>query len=594
MSTTPARRGRQPAAQAIFAGLVAVSWWFDHRAPAAEPSTPGPAGQAFVMREVAAGSGLVFRHQAPQLDPRLEGIEAQIAALGAAVSVSDVDGDGLPDVYVTSSRFGAPNALFHNQGQGRFRDVAAAAGVADLNVEGRGASMGSCWADMDNDGDEDLFVYRWGYPALLRNDGALHFTDVTAGSGLERWVNCNAAIWFDADQDGLVDLYVAGYFHQEHDLWNLKSTLIMHDDFEFATNGGDNWFFRNLGGGRFLESTAAAGLTSTRWTMGAAAADFDDDGWIDLYTANDYGAEEFYRNRGDGSFELVDAGLGDDSKSGMCVALGEIQNEGRLAVYVTNISERAYLFQGNNLRLNYLDDGSGFLNIAEGPIADCGWAWGSQFGDFDNDGWQDLFVANGFVTGEPGKGSYWYSMSKVAGATGGVVRDAANWPPMNGADLSGGERSRVLMNKNGRVFRDMAEALGVNDAFDGRAVALADLAGRGALDVLVANQRGPLLAWRCEPPAGRHWVQFVLVARHSNRSAIGASVAVKAGPLHGLRVVDGGSGFSSQNERKLHFGLGEQAVLDEVVVRWPDGRRQVLPGAGLAVDRVHTIEEPER
>jgi len=592
MSASPALR--QSLARLLFVALVALSWGLDGRRLTVE--SPGAGAPPFTLREVSGPLGLGFRHERASFDEKLAHIEAQIAALGAAVAVTDADADGLPDLYVTTSAFDRPNALFLNRGAQGFVDGAGPAGLADVNREGLGVSMGSVWADMDNDGDEDCFLYRYGYPSLYRNDGELVFTDVTRDSGLEHWVNANCALWFDADEDGLVDLFVAGYFPERFDLWNLETTRVMQDSFEFSNNGGSNRLYRNLGDGRFEEITEAAGLTSNRWTMGAAAADFDGDGHVDLYLANDYGAEEFHRNLGAGPdeggprFELVDAGLGDDSKSGMCVALGEVRNEGRMSVFVTNISERGYLFQGNNLRHDYLAEGAGFLNVAEGIVADCGWAWGAQFGDLDNDGWQDLFVANGFVTGDEGEGSYWYGMSKVGGAAGGLVEDAANWPPMWGKDLSGSERSRVLHNRGGRRFDDVAEAVGVTDRYDGRAVAMADLSGRGALDVIVANQRGPLLVYRAEPPPGQHWVQFELTGTVSNRSAIGAAVELKAGALHGLRVVDGGSGFSAQNGRRLHFGLGTQATLDEVIVHWPSGRRQVLHD--LEVDRVHAITEP--
>ncbi len=601
MSTTSSFRPLL--AKVTFVGLLALSWGLDQR----DESELLPEGnESFRMREVHAEVGIDFRHVRPSFDPKLANIDAQIAALGAAVSVADADGDGRPDLYATNSAFGEPNALYVNRGEDgarRLVDMAAEAGVADLNVEGRGVSMGSVWADMDNDGDEDLFVYRYGYPALFRNEGGLRFTEVTAGSGLERWMNANAAVWFDADQDGLVDLFVAGYFHERYDLWDLETTEIMQESFEFATNGGSNVLFRNLGDGRFEDVTERAGLSSSRWTMGAAAADFDGDGLVDLYTANDYGAEEFYRNRGGGRFELYDAGLGDDSKSGMCVALGELLNEARLSVFVTNISVRGYLFQGNNLRHSYLAEGAGFQNVASGKVADCGWAWGSQIGDLDNDGWQDLFVANGFVTGDEGAGDYWYNMTKVGGAASEVVVDAANWPTMGGMDLSGNERSRVLLNRNGRIFTDVAEAAGVTDTYDGRSVVLVDLFDRGALDVVVANQRGPLLVYSCEPPAGRHWVKVSLEGsagptpspgadpqlRRSNRSGIGATVEVKAGDVHTVRVVDGGSGFCSQNERRLHFGLGDEERLEEVVVHWPSGRKTVL--RDLPVDTTHHVTE---
>ncbi len=584
-------------ARLLFAALILGAWFLDQPGSTGSSSAPlaanGSGLAGFCLEEVAQSLGLDFQHVRPTFDRQLDNIAPQIAALGAAVSVADADGDGRPDLYVTNSAFGQANALFVNRSEGTegsFEERGAAAGIAQLNSAERGVSMGSVWADMDNDGDEDLFVYRYGYPALFRNDGGLQFREVTEGSGLERWMNSNCAVWFDADQDGLVDLFVAGYFREDVNLWELSTTRIMQDSMEFSSNGGSNVLFRNLGGGHFEDVTESAGLSSNRWTLGAAAADFDADGLVDLYVANDYGAEELYRNLGQGRFERVDAGLGDDSKSGMCVALGDVQNQGRLAVFVTNISERGYLFQGNNLRLNYMAEGAGFLNIAEGAVADCGWAWGAQIGDLDNDGWQDLFVANGFVTGEEGAGSYWYGMSQLGVSAGGLLEDAAHWPSMGGMDLSGSERSRVLLNRNGRLFKEVGEQVGVEDRFDGRAVALVDLGNRGALDVVVANQGGPLVVYRAQAPEGHHWVKFQLRGVSSNRSAIGATVELRAGEIHTVRVVDGGSGFSSQNERRLHFGLGEADLLEQVVVHWPSGQVQLL--TGLGVDQTHVLQEP--
>ena len=253
---------------------------------------------AFQLRDETARSGIGFVHRTAVLDPRLANVEPHIVALGAGVSVADVDGDGWQDLYFTNSRFGAPNALYRNRGDGSFEDVAASAGVADLNQPGAGVSMGSVWGDFDNDGREDLLVYRYGHLALLKNVDGRRFTDVTDAAGLRRWVNSNGAIWLDYDRDGLLDLYVTAYFRDDVDLWRVKTTRIMHNSFEFATNGGKNLLFRNVGGGKFEDVTDRAGVGSTRWTLAAASADFNGDGWPDIYLANDYGPEELFLNEG--------------------------------------------------------------------------------------------------------------------------------------------------------------------------------------------------------------------------------------------------------------------------------------------------------
>lgn len=554
--------------------------------PPADAAHPG-----FALHDETAAAGIHFVHRRPTFDPKIANVEPHVAALGASVSVADVDGDGWPDVYFTNSRFGQANALYRNRGDGSFEDIAAAAGLADLNRPGEGVSMGSVWGDFDNDGREDVLVYRYGNLALFKNLDGHRFQDVTAAAGLRRWVNSNGAIWFDYDRDGLLDLYVTAYFRDEVDLWNLPTTRIMHNSFEFATNGGKNLLFHNLGTGRFEEVTDRLGVGSTRWSLAAASADFNEDGWPDIYLANDYGPEELYLNDRGQRFTLMTAGLESESKSGMSVSLGDAFNRGRLDVFVTNISERGYLFQNNNLRLNLMPDAGRFENVADASVADAGWAWGAQFGDLNNDGSSELFVANGFISGDPGR-SYWYAMSKIAGAHRTLFEDAATWPAFGNMSLSGFEQSRVYLNRGLQGWVDVAEAVGVRDRYDGRAVALADLSNRGVLDVIVANQNQPALLYRTYPDSGNNWIGFRLVATRGNASAIGAEIVLESGSGMQRRIVDGGMGFASQNDRRPHFGLGRAEWVDRVVIRWPSGAQQVLHH--LAVNQYYTVTEPTR
>jgi hypothetical protein len=548
-------------------------------------SAPG-----FALRDVAHQVGIDFVHHRPTLDPKLDNIAPLIGAMGAGVSVVDVNNDGWPDLYFTNSRFGAPNALYLNRGDGTFRDVAAQAGIANVNRPGEGVSMGAVWGDFDNDGLEDLLIYKWGYLQLFKNLGDLRFQDVTEAAGLRQWMNSNGAIWFDYDRDGLLDLYVTGYFRSDIDLWHVKTTRIMENSFEFAQNGGKNRLFHNTGGGRFEDVTDQMGVGSTRWTLAAAAADFNGDGWPDLFLANDYGPEELYVNQDGKRFVLQRAGLESDSKSGMSASLGDVLNRGRMDVFVTNISERGYLFQGNNLRLNFLSELGRFEQGANGSVlADAGWAWGAQLGDLDNDGRNELFIANGYVSGDRDH-NYWYGFSKVAGANGNLFEDTKNWPAIGTASLSGYERSSVLVNRGDSGWTDVAARVGVTDEYDGRAVAFVDLFNRGVLDVVVANQNQPALVYRNTVVPGRHWISFHLVGSHSNRSAIGAEATLYAGATRQLQVVTGGVGFASENDRRLHFGLGAATEVDSVVMRWPAGTRQLLdhPAAG----QLHEVHEP--
>lgn len=577
----------------MLAGLLGYAWWRDHSARELAAGHSDAERLDFQLREVSKEVGISFTHRQASFDPKIANIADHVGGLGASVSIVDFDADGREDVFVTSSADGTPNALYRNLGEGRFEDVAAQLGLADLNTAGVGASMAGFFGDFDNDGYEDLYLAKYGRQQLFRNESGRRFVDVSERAGLARWANVNGAVWLDYDRDGLLDLYVGGYFRDDIDLWNLGSTRIMQSSFEFARNGGSNRLYRNRGDGSFEDVTERTGTDSRRWTMAIASADFDGNGWPDLYLANDYGPEELLLNKDGQRFEFLSgAGLEKDSKSGMCVALGDIRNEGRLAVYVTNISQRGYLFQGNNLRLNRLrPDGKGlFDEIAQGPVSNCGWAWGAQFGDLDNDGWKDLYVVNGFISNDP-KLDYWYDMSKIAIGAGNIFEDATLWPAIGEKSLSGFQRSRLLLSNQGLAFEDVALAAGVTDTYDGRAVALADLFGRGALDVVVANQRGPLLVYKNQVRPDHRWVQFRLVGTKSNRSAIGATVTLHANGKRQVQVVQGASGFAAQNQRRLHFGLGLDPSVEKAEILWPSGATTVIPSPAL--DRLHVVTEEQ-
>lgn len=588
---------RRAVVAAVFFGLIGLSWGLANRGRFAP--RPDRGSQGFVFEEVAEQIGIRFVHQETCFDPKIAHIMPQVAGLGAAVSVTDADQDGWPDLYFTSSKSGSKNALYMNRRNGSFEDVAEEAGIADVNRDGVGASMGSIWADIDNDGREDCFLYKYGKPQLFRHagfapGGAPRFEDATAASGLERWMNSNAACWIDYDRNGLVDLFVAGYFSEKFDLWNLTTTRIMQESMEFANNGGSNYLFKNLGNGRFRDVTEETDTGSTRWSLAVSSADFDSDGWPDLFIANDFGTESLLLNvKGERFREARNVGLNLTAKSGMSVALGDTANRGLVDAFVTNIFKEGFSPQGNNMRMNLLAASGRFSNTAEGELANCGWAWGAQFGDFDNDGSIDLFVVNGFVSADPER-EYWYDMSRIATGAGGILADAANWAPMEGRSLSGYERSRVLHNDGHGGFTDVAATVGVTDVLDGRGLALADLFQRGCLDAVVANQRERVLVYRNDPDPTRDWIQIRLRATRSNRSAIGAQVLLEwrneSGVHRQLQSIDGGSGFSSQNEKKFHFGLGRGAGPATATVLWPSGVPQRVEG--LAPRRIHEIREP--
>ena len=552
----------------------------------------------FYLTEVAHQAGIDFVHQAPALDAKLNPIMPEVASMGAAVSVVDFDRDGWPDLYVTDSAYGTRNRLYRNMRDGTFRDVAPEMGVADVNQAGTGVSMGAVWGDYDNDGYEDLFLMKWGRPELYHNDHGKGFTRVSDQAGLPPWINANTAVWFDYDGDGLLDLFVGGYYAEDVDLWHLKTTKIMPESFEYAKNGGRKYLFHNLGNGRFEEVSAKVGIDSRRWALASSAADLRGTGHPDLFVANDYGVAELYLNDGKRFHEAgAQSGVGFAPKSGMNVAFGDVFNQGKYAVYVSNISEDGVLIQGNNLWVPK-ESSRGAAVQYENMARDLGvelggWSFGAQFGDLNNDGTLDLFLTNGYVSLDRSR-SYWYDFAKVAGGNSTIISDADHWPAIDGRSHSGYQQKHVWLNDGAGKFVDVAQAVGVADTHDGRAVALADLFNTGALDVVVANQRGPLLLYRNTVSPRNQWIEFALEGTTSNRSAIGAQITLrwKSGQqqVQQIQQISGGSGFAAQNDRRVHFGLGPDPHIEQIIVRWPSGKIQTLND--WKTGQLNSVKEP--
>src|ERR1700722_8411498 len=475
----------------------------------------------FDLTEVSHQAGINFVHQAPALDPKLEPIMPEVASMGASVSIVDFDRDGWPDIYVANSAIGSKNALYRNMHDGTFKDVAPEMGIADVNRSGTGVSTGAVWGDYDNDGYEDLFLIKWGRPELYHNDQGHGFTRVSEQAGLPAWINANTAIWFDYDGDGLLDLFVGGYYSEDIDLWHLTTTRIMPDSFEYAKNGGRKYLFHNLGNGKFEEVSAKVGIDSKRWALAASAADLRGTGHPDLFVANDYGVSELYFNDGGHFQEAGQAtGVGFAPKSGMSTAFGDILNQGRYAVYVSNISEDGILIQGNNLwvpKEGTAGNTITYENLARDFGVELGgWGFGAQFGDLNNDGTLDLYLANGYISLDHNR-SYWYDFSKVAGGNSTIIGDAKNWPAFDWRSLSGYQNKKIWLNDGAGKFIDVAQAVGVTDTYDGRAVALVDLWNRGVLDVVVANQNGPLLVYKNTVAPENQWIEFELEGTTSPR-----------------------------------------------------------------------------
>jgi hypothetical protein len=584
----------------FFIGLLGtpavMRWWTArHNQNSTLDAHTALARHGFYFQEVSQAAGVNFEHKGPTLDHKLDPIMPEVASMGAAVSIVDFDRDGWPDIYVTNSGEGSKNALYHNNHDGTFTDVAEQMGLADVNQPGTGVSMGAVWGDYDNDGYEDLFLYKWGKPELFHNDHGHGFTRVTDQAGLPPWVNANTAIWVDYDGDGKLDLFIGGYYSEKIDLWHLKNTQMMPESFEYAKNGGRKYLLRNLGGGKFEDVTEKVGIDSHRWALAAAAADLRGTGHPDLFVANDYGVSELYFNDGAHFREVGEqTGVGFAPKSGMNTAFGDIFNRGEYAVYVSNISEDGVLIQGNNLwvpKEGTSGNGLKYENLARDLGVEVGgWSFGAQFGDLNNDGNLDLFLTNGYVSLDPNR-DYWYDFSKIAGGHTSIISDARNWPAMDGRSLSGYQHKNVWVNDGAGHFDNVAQAVGVTDTHDGRSVAMADLWNRGVLDVVVANERGPLLIYKNHVTPENKWIEFQFEGTSSNRSAIGAEATLFWNGQKQVEQVSGGSGFCAQNDRRIHFGLGKDPQIEKAVIHWPSGKSQTLDK--LSADQLYKVQEPQ-
>src|SRR5579859_693553 len=542
---------------------------------------------AFQLRNIAQQADIAVTHQKVLLDHKVDNIMPWMASVGAAVAAADYNNDGHIDVFVSSSGLNAPCHLFRNNGDGTFTDVAAQAGIADLNRDG--GVMDAVWGDFDNDGWPDLYVVTWSSPnRLFHNNHDGTFTDVTVSSGTGDRGNGNAAIWFDYNGDGLLDLYVGNYFPYVH-LWHLNTTRIMHDDFENARNGGPNVLYHNNGDGTFTNVAAKLGVDDTHWTLDVGACDLFNTGHMDLYLANDFGQDTIFKNNGDGTFTNVTPhALPIDTRKGMNVDFADLNGDGYPDIYVSNITKEGYLVEGNFLWHNNRD-GTFTDTAPQLGVDKAGWGWGAKFVDLDNDGEMEIVALNGFVSAGPG--DYWFELGTMATTPGLLIEDAHNWPPIGNKSISGYEMSRLFV-KQGNQYINLAEEAGLTDLYDGRGLCIADFDNDGLPELFVANQGAPLLLYKNYPQQRNHWLGLQLIgAGHSNRDAIGTRVTLTAGQRRRVKWVDPGSGFASQSDRRLIFGLGALDIIENIEIRWPDGHVESI--TGLPIDRYHILKQGE-
>jgi hypothetical protein len=498
---------------------------------------------------------------------------------GSGVAMFDYDGDGRQDLFFVNGTTleGFPKGqeprphLYRNRDGLHFEDVTVAAGLS----EQWGWGQGACSGDYDNDGHEDLLVTYYGQNRLFHNTGRGRFDDVTEAAGLTqsrlRW-NTGCA-FIDYDRDGRLDLFIANYIDldlataptPDSGLCRFKGVPVACGP--PGLKGGVNLLYHNLGGGRFEDVSERSGITRANgsYGLGVSTLDFDNDGWTDLYVANDSNPSALYRNRHDGTFEDVGVkaacAYSQDGKpqAGMGVAIGDFDRNGSMDILKTN-------FAGDTSTL-YANMGDGFCEdrTFDGGLGlNTRWlGWGAGFADFDNDGWLDIFLTNGHVYPE--------------------VRQLRT--------EAGYEQRKVVYRNVGGRFEDVTERLGppATSAKAGRGTAFGDIDNNGTVDVAINNVHDTPDLFLTSAPAANHWLLLRLIGTRSNRSAIGARVTLRIGPVVQVQEVRGGGSYISQNDLRVHFGLGAASRVDRLEVRWPNGLEEMWQG--ISADHVITFTE---
>jgi hypothetical protein len=525
--------------------------------------------------DVTSALGLKFQNMASHTSRKY-----LVETMGSGVALFDYDNDGRLDIFVVN---GAPindptakgtipqktgpkywNRLYHQKQDGTFEDVTEKAGL-----QGVGYGMGVAVGDYDNDGFEDLYVTAYGGNKLYHNNGDGTFTDVTekAGVGGTGW--STSAAWVDLDNDGLLDLMVLRYLqwdfddvwcgeHKEGyraychpDIFKPVAPLVYHND----------------GNGHFTEVSKKIGLAKPCKGLGIAIADYDRDGRVDIFVANDSMPEFLYHNKGDGTFEDVAlvSGVAVDGEghtyAGMGVDFADYNNDGLPDLVVTDLASQMYALYRNNgdgtFTYESYPSGIGRMTMTHS-------GWGVRFLDYDNDGWKDLLITQG------------HDLDTIE----------LTFPNLR-------YREPMLLARNtGHGFVDVSADAGsvFREAWVGRGMAIGDIDSDGRLDAVVTTNDGPLYVLHNETSTTNHWLILKLVGHKSNRDAIGAEVRIVTANGSQLETVTTAGSYLSSSDKRVHFGLGEETSIQTVEIHWPSGLRQILKN--VRGDQVLQVDEP--
>ena len=562
-----ALRPRKLSSAVFCAGLVLACLLFCRNQGLLAQAGASPGSVHFT--NITDASGIKFTHFKGN-----NGVSINREEFGPGVCVGDFDGDGRQDIYFVNGRdlydrgISVSNALYHNNGDGRFTDVTEKAGVP-----GTGYGLGCVWGDYDNDGFPDLFVTQYGRNVLYRNNGDGTFTDATdkAGvAGLESGSFHSGATFFDYDRDGFLDLYVGSYVALDPDgprycdIGTTKSSCPPS-----AYKGSTNALYHNNGDGTFTNVTRAMNMLQPKGkNLSVGAADYDNDGWPDLFVANDGVEAYLYHNQQGKRFEeiAVPSGMafsaGGHLMAAMCISLGDYDNDGWLDLYISDFqgsSDHVWHNDGNG-NLDEVSDTLGIIAPTHNVLS-----FGGGFFDYDNDGWLDLFIGNGHVYPEIEQAS-----------------PGTRYKQLNS----------LFHNERGRRFSDTTATAGIDQQTPrvARGVAFADLDNDGFVDIVVANNGDPPLILR-NSGSGGHFLNFKLIGTRSNRDGMGARIHLVAGGISQIREIAGGGSYLSQSDLRANFGLGSESTAKLVEITWPSGRKQSF--RDVAGDNFYVAREGE-
>jgi hypothetical protein len=530
--------------------------------------TGNPPHRPIQFTDIAAQAGIKFVHSKGN-----SGAPMILSDQTPGVCVADFDGDGWQDVYFVNGRdlenpyHGPRNALYHNNGDGTFADVTEKAGVP-----GTGYGLGCIWGDYDNDGFPDLFVTQYNRNILYRNNGDGTFTNVTekAGvGGMEFGSRVHSgAVFFDYDRDGYLDLYVGGYVNfgpdspQTCEVYGVRTSCA-----PASYDGSPPLLYHNNRDGTFTNVTKQAGLFQPKGkNLAVGAADYDNDGWPDLFVANDGVVSYLYHNQHDGTFKeigvMAGMAVGGEGQimAAMCISLADYNNDGWLDLYISDWQGYSdHLWQNRKGEFIEVSDDAGITGPTREHLS-----FGGGFFDYDNDGWLDLFIANGHV------------FPFIEQVFHGVHYKQTN--------------SLFHNEGNGKFVETTAQAgSGFSVPHLGRGVAFADFDNDGFVDMVIANDGEAPLLLHNGGGNGNHFVNFKLVGTKSNRDAIGARVRLQVGELSQIREIQSGGSYLSQSDLRANFGLAKAARAETVEVNWPSGIRQVFKN--VEADHFYRIEE---